>query len=159
MFIMHVCLLVHGVHLFHIFICINFCLICHPLKEELHSRMAVLSLFANKKFIQREGLTKISASKELSNPMKSLSKVVRKLRTNGCHLGVTLLAAWQCMPDIKELNLKFCEKKEKCHFGVNFSLKFVLQQAGFMTSVQGLLGKLGPKKGGGKKVSTARRMH
>lgn len=32
--------------------------------------------------------------------------------------------------------------------------QFVLQQAGFMTSVQGLLGKLGPKKGGGKKVST-----
>ena len=32
--------------------------------------------------------------------------------------------------------------------------QFVLQQAGFMTSVQGLLGKLGTKKGGGKKVST-----
>lgn len=27
-------------------------------------------------------------------------------------------------------------------------------KAGFMTSVQGLLGKLGPKKGGGKKVSS-----
>ena len=35
-----------------------------------------------------------------------------------------------------------------------YSPQFVLQQAGFMTSVQGLLGKLGPKKGGGKKVST-----
>ena len=44
------------------------------------------------------------------------------------------------------------------HFLTAHPHQFVLQQAGFMTSVQGLFGKLGPKKGGGKKVSTARYM-
>ena len=43
---------------------------------------------------------------------------------------------------------------EFSHFPYPSQLNFVLQQAGFMTSVQGLLGKLGPKKGGGRKVST-----
>ena len=34
-----------------------------------------------------------------------------------------------------------------------FCMRFLIFQARFMTSVQGFLGKLGPKKGGGKKVS------
>ena len=40
-----------------------------------------------------------------------------------------------------------------CCYPLLFLFYFILQQAGFMTSVQGFLGKLGPKKGGRKKVS------
>ena len=59
-----------------------------------------------------------------------------------CHVSAFYICEYTLYNDI----FKFSHFPYPC--------QFVVQQAGFMTSVQGLLGKLGPKKGGGKKVST-----
>ena len=75
------------------------------LKGEVHFKMAGFFLFTNKKIIQRL-LTEISASKELFNPMKSLSEVAWNSRFD-CHRLRELLAAWWQVRDVQVLNLSF----------------------------------------------------
>jgi len=65
--------------------------------------------FLTKRSYKGRLLTEISASKELSTPMKFSSTVTRNLRSGVCHLG-ELLAAWWWVCDIKALNLSLAER-------------------------------------------------
>ena len=84
-------------------------------KGEVHSKMVLFFLFADRKIIRRyyKLLTKISTSKGLSNPMKLSSKVAWNSRSGGRHLG-ELLAAWWQVLDIDALNLSLASVHRCC---------------------------------------------
>ena len=79
-------------------------LVSVTLNERFTQKLA-LFLFAKKHFYNDRSLTKILASKLLPNHMKSLSFVYRKTTP----LFWSILAARQCIPDVKPKSLQ-CSK-------------------------------------------------
>ena len=70
----------------------SFCSKFFP-RGEVYSKKQFKIFFATKRLYKGRLLNEISASKELSNPMKSSSKVVRNSRSSDCrHLGGLLEA-------------------------------------------------------------------
>ena len=76
------------------------------LKGEVHFKMASFFVSPTKRSYKGRLLTKISASKELFNPMKSLSEVAWNSRFD-CHRLRELLAAWWQVRDVQALNPSF----------------------------------------------------
>ena len=59
------------------------------LKGEVHSRMAIYFLYANKKFIQKYVIHQNFSFQRALNPTKSFSKVAQNLTTERHHLGAS----------------------------------------------------------------------